>query len=78
MYQVMKKGHKIGHHTLDYGTFVTAKDLGVTEEALRPYLARGVLAAVTPAPEETPTADDGPTVEPVSDRKSKKQGKKDS
>lgn len=80
MYQVMKRGHKVGHTALDYGSFVTAKQLGVTDNDLAPWVARGVLVKL-PAPVEPPPVDsDGPTIEegPVSDEKSKKRGKKDS
>lgn len=46
-YQVMRKGHKVGHHRLEYGSVVTAKALGTTDDALRTFVERGVLAQVS-------------------------------
>lgn len=56
-YQVVKKGHKVGHTPLRYGAVVSAQSLGVKAEALAPFIARGVLVPAKPkAQAPTPVA----------------------
>lgn len=47
-YLVARKGHKIGHRPLVFGEVVNARKLGVTAEALKPFIARGVLKPAKP------------------------------
>lgn len=49
-YRVMKRNHKVGHKALPYGGLVTAKELGVSDEALQAFVARGVLRPTHDAP----------------------------
>lgn len=45
-YQVVKRGHKIGHHSLEYGSTVTWQGLGIKKAELQPFIDRGVLRPV--------------------------------
>lgn len=64
-YRVMRRGHKVGHKPLPYGELVTAKDLGVEDAALQPFVARGVLrpAGAAPTPRRSRKTELSPDVE---------------
>lgn len=42
-YRVMKPGHKIGHHVLELGAYITAAQFNLTDADLEVYVRRGVL-----------------------------------
>jgi len=74
-YRVLKHGHKVGHHQLVYGGVYTAADLEVSDDALTPWVDRGVLERLPILEAE----DGGTSLFPadVSGPKSRRRGKND-
>lgn len=83
IYEVIKKGHKVGHRRLAFGEEVTPKELGVNEEDLNILVRRGVLrrGPKPKPPVSGPPVSTEPPVEPVplepSSASTAKKGKKD-
>lgn len=68
-YTVARKGHKVGHRPLVFGETVTARQLGVKQTDLEPFIARGVLkpakVSIAAAPDNDKKDDERPVVRPM-------------